>query len=192
MIYEGYLVYHAAAIIEKHTNEVTLILGNSGTGKTTFALEAVKSKRFDFVAEDKVLLDPDNNRVIGSGNIHLKDNSIEYYQSYISGISLINGGTSEKKYGAFILPEYFRESGILSKVVVLNQNNLSEKSFVKRVTDFNDKRSLIELSQQGLYLGDEKDVYEHACNHLINTDFYEVYRKHEINFNVYCRNVLMV
>ncbi len=185
LIYGGYFVYHASAIAEKTSNKVTMILGASGTGKTTFALEAVKSNLYNFISEDKVAVNPINNAIFGSSIIHLKEDSKNKYNNFVRNISLINGGTTEKKYEAYISPKFYTHSGTLNQVIILNQDHNLEKSFFRKVSTIKDIKMLVDASQRNLYLHNEKQVYEQACNKLFELPFYELYRQNNINFQVY-------
>ncbi|MDR0920148.1 MAG: hypothetical protein LBM93_13035 [Oscillospiraceae bacterium] len=185
LIYNGYFVYHASAISERSNNNVIMILGESGSGKTTFALEAVKSNLYNFISEDKVVINPQNNTIFGSSIIHLKEDSKNKYNNFVGGISLINGGTTEKKYEAYIPPSLFAHSGELNQIIILNQGYFLDTSFCRKLTDVKSIKSILDISQRNLYLSNEKQIYEQACNKLLEMPIYELYRKNKINFQVY-------
>lgn len=189
LICGGYFVYHASAIIFKGSNKVIVILGQSGTGKTTFALEAVKSDLFNFISEDKIVINPQNNEVYGSPTIHLREDGISKYNDCISNISLINGGIQGKKYEACIVPKYHIYSGKLHQVIILNQECVSEVSLFRRVMDTRYLRMCMQKSQKSIYLYNKKNVYEHACDKLFEAPVYELYRHNETNFQVYRRSM---
>lgn len=189
----GYLVYHAAAIVEKDSNLTTIILGKSGSGKTTFTLEAVQSRKYYFVSEDKVLINPSDNSVIGTPTIHLREDRKNKYNELIDNMSLINGGKSEKKYQCNICEKYYKKSGNLHQVIILNQEYDSKKSFLRKVLQEESIKSIIEASQSNIYLNTERRVKEQAYNKIFEFPIFELYRSSEdTNFDVFinsCRKI---
>jgi hypothetical protein len=186
LIYHGYFVYHASAIVQKVTNKSIMILGISGSGKTTFALEAVKSEVYSFLSEDKVIIDPSCDSIYGSPIVHLRNNSKDRYDDLITDLSLINGGTMGKKYQAYIQHQYYKISATVKQIIILNQKYQFEKSFYRKITDKEEAVSIINNSQRALYLTNEKQFYEQACNKLLSYPIYELYHnENELNFQVF-------
>lgn len=187
LIWNNYFFYHASAIIQKSTNESIMILGNSGSGKTTFALEAVKSGEYYFLSEDKVIVDPSHNLIYGSPIVHLRANSKDKYNKLITNLSLINGGTTERKYQAYIKTQYYHQSAMLKEIIILNQDYFAiDKSFIRMITDKPVAENSIDISQRDLYLKNEIAVYKKARNYLLAHPIFELYHiQDDLNFKVF-------
>lgn len=187
-IHAGLFVYHASAIVEKETNKAILILGKSGSGKTTFALEAVKRNKYSFLSEDKVILDPLNNKLFGSPIVHLKENGLIGYRNYVKNLSLINGGTTEKKYQGKICSKFHSNSGILKEVIILNQDSFSSESSFNILSNPCRIKQIFDVSQENIYNASEKQAYLSAYSKLLDFPIYELYHNsREINFHVFDR-----
>lgn len=187
-IHAGFFVYHASAIVEKNTDNSILILGKSGSGKTTFAMEAVKSGDYRLLSEDKVIIDPLNNILFGSPIVHLKENGRISYSNYVENISLINGGTTEKKYQGQICSKFHTYSGILKKVIILNQEGLSLVSSFHTLSDLSKAKRIFDISQKNIYTTNERQAYISAYSKLLCFPLFELYHSpNEINFHVFAR-----
>jgi HprK-related kinase B len=53
---KGYAMVHASAVVRAGTDEATIFLGNSGSGKSSLALQLIERGGFDFLSNDRVLL----------------------------------------------------------------------------------------------------------------------------------------
>lgn len=190
LIYGGYLIYHASAIVKRNTNHATMVIGRNNSGKTTFALEAVKSGAYQLLAEDKVVMNPLNNVIFGGKSIHLRADRRDAYMDFLENRSLINGGVTERKYQASIRPEFYRNTGRLCQVIILNQDYDTSVSFSKKVT-FNEKMKLIiEHAQKNLYIDSEKEVYNKSIKKIFDVPVYELYRSQEdTNYAVFQRDI---
>ncbi|GEM_PF-6872025 len=188
-IHVGLMIYHASAIVEKNTNNAILILGKSGTGKTTFALEAVKSGNYSLLSEDKVILNPLNNNLFGSEVVHLKETGLIRYGNYVKNLSLINGGTTEKKYQGQIHSKYHVHSGILKEVIILNQDNSSSVSFFHMLSDADKIKRIFDISQKNVYITNEMQAYINAYYKLLCFPIFELYHNtFDINYYVFERS----
>ena len=185
-IYAGYCVYHAAAIIDKINNATILILGLSGTGKTTFALDAVKSGRYKLISEDKVIFDPAMGIVYGNSFVHIKQEDLNKFANIVNDVVLINGGNTQRKYQACINKENYCHYGKVNKVIILNQNYNDENSFCKIIIDKSEIKKLIKYTQQDIYLSTESKTKEDAIKILLNYPVFELYRNSkDRSFQIY-------
>lgn len=187
-IHVGLMVYHASAIVENNTSNAILILGKSGSGKTTFALEAVKSGNYSLLSEDKVILDPLNNNLFGSAVVHLKETGLIRYGNYVKNLSLINGGTTEKKYQGQIHSKLHVHSGVLKEVIILNQDDFSLISSFHALSDLDKIRRIFDISQKNIYITSEKQAYLNAYSKLLCFPLFELYHNSfDINYHVFER-----
>lgn len=186
LLYEGYFVFHAAAIIEKETEKSILILGKSGMGKTTFAMEAVKSGKYRLISEDKVIMNPQNKKLYGSQIAHLRKDAKDKYRRWIMDLSVINGGTEHRKYQAVLQPEFYSFNGILDRVIILNQKYSDCKSFCRLIMNSKEVKDNIILSQENMYLDNEMGLFERACKELMKYPILELYHtERDLNFEVF-------
>jgi HprK-related kinase B len=56
VIDQGYAMVHASAVARAGTDEISIFLGNSGSGKSSVALQLIERGGYDFVSNDRVLL----------------------------------------------------------------------------------------------------------------------------------------
>ena len=56
LVERGYAMVHASAVVRADSDEATIFLGNSGSGKSSLALQLIERGGFDYVSNDRVLL----------------------------------------------------------------------------------------------------------------------------------------
>lgn len=93
--------YHGASI--KYKEKTFVFLGESGGGKTTLTAYLVSRSDFEYVAEDILIIDYDNNNILPfTRPLHLREDSIKIlekeYGLDMTGINLLTIG----KYNRFI------------------------------------------------------------------------------------------
>lgn len=184
-IAHGYHVYHASGIYDMVKEEAFLVVGPSGTGKTTFALEAVKRGPYRIISEDKVILNPKTNQIFGCAIVHVKENDMDQYKVFTNHYSLINGGYN-KKY-SFILPEkYYKRYGNFNHTVFLNQSYEDERPVFCEIKKEEKCMKLFNQSQDGIYLPNEQKERDQAYQYIKSKPVFELYRGNErYNFKVY-------
>lgn len=67
MLRRGYVMVHGSAVARTDSEEAFVFLGNSGSGKSSVALQLIERGGWDFVSNDRVLLKVENDgiRVVG-------------------------------------------------------------------------------------------------------------------------------
>jgi HprK-related kinase B len=53
---QGYAMLHASAVVAANDDQAAIFLGNSGSGKSSLALQLIEAGGYDFVSNDRVLL----------------------------------------------------------------------------------------------------------------------------------------
>jgi HprK-related kinase B len=56
LVETGYAMVHASAVVRSGTDEASIFLGNSGSGKSSLALQLIERGGYDFLSNDRVLL----------------------------------------------------------------------------------------------------------------------------------------
>lgn len=56
LLTQGYAMVHASAIVDKTNGEALVFLGNSGSGKSSLALQLIERGGYDFLSNDRVLM----------------------------------------------------------------------------------------------------------------------------------------
>ena len=54
---------HASGVVRTGSDEASIFLGNSGSGKSSLALQLIERGGFDYLSNDRVLLKVDRDRV---------------------------------------------------------------------------------------------------------------------------------
>lgn len=67
LVRRGYAMLHASAVVETGSDMVTVFLGNSGSGKSSLALQLIERGGYDFLSNDRVLLRVEKGRVHAVG-----------------------------------------------------------------------------------------------------------------------------
>jgi|CXWL01.1.fsa_nt_gi HprK-related kinase B len=67
LVERGYSMLHASAVVRTGTDEATIFLGNSGSGKSSLALQLIERGGYDFLSNDRVLLRVEKGRVHAVG-----------------------------------------------------------------------------------------------------------------------------
>lgn len=100
---------------------------------------------------------------------------------------MINGGTTERKYQAYIKTQYYHQSAMLKEIIILNQEYFAiDKSFIRVITDKSLAENSIDISQRDLYLKNEIAVYKQARNYLLAHPTSELYHiQDDLNFEVF-------
>jgi HprK-related kinase B len=67
LLARGYVMVHASAVVDAATGQALVFLGNSGSGKSSVALQLIERGGYDFLSNDRVLMRsrPDGVRVFG-------------------------------------------------------------------------------------------------------------------------------
>ncbi len=63
----GYVMVHASAVVGQHDGAARVFLGNSGSGKSSLALQLIERGGFDFLSNDRVLLRAERGVVTAAG-----------------------------------------------------------------------------------------------------------------------------
>jgi HprK-related kinase B len=56
LLAKGYAMVHASAIVDRANDETLVFLGNSGSGKSSLALQLIERGGYDFLSNDRVLM----------------------------------------------------------------------------------------------------------------------------------------
>jgi HprK-related kinase B len=56
LVDKGYAMLHASAVVRADVDEAMIFLGNSGSGKSSLALQLIERGGFDYLSNDRVLL----------------------------------------------------------------------------------------------------------------------------------------
>jgi HprK-related kinase B len=56
LVERGYAMLHGSAVVRAGGDDATIFLGNSGSGKSSLALQLIETGGYDFVSNDRVLL----------------------------------------------------------------------------------------------------------------------------------------
>jgi HprK-related kinase B len=67
LVEHGYAMLHASGVVRHDSDEVTIFLGNSGSGKSSLALQLIERGGYDFLSNDRVLLRVEKDRVHAVG-----------------------------------------------------------------------------------------------------------------------------
>lgn len=186
----GYHVYHACGIYDYKEERAFLVAGASGTGKTTFALEALGSERYRVISEDKVVINPMTGEMYGSPIVHVKEAAMERYQAYMNQYQIINGGTQCKKYSFLLHENYYMRSANLCYTIFLNQSDEQECSKLQHINDERRYRKVYKESQDGIYLPNEAIEEDKAYEYIKSRPVFELYRnKEDLNFEVFQRDI---
>lgn len=64
---QGYVMVHASAIVDAASGEALVFLGNSGSGKSSLALQLIERGGYEFLSNDRVLMRADHDTVWVAG-----------------------------------------------------------------------------------------------------------------------------
>ncbi len=68
LLERGYAMVHASAVVDaRKGGEATVFLGNSGSGKSSLALQLIERGGYDFLSNDRVLMRANNGKVSVAG-----------------------------------------------------------------------------------------------------------------------------
>ena len=62
LVERGYVMLHASGVVRTGSDEATIFLGNSGSGKSSVALQLLERGGYDYLSNDRVLLRMDKGR----------------------------------------------------------------------------------------------------------------------------------
>jgi HprK-related kinase B len=67
LVERGYVMLHSSGVVRTGTDEATIFLGNSGSGKSSVALQLLERGGYDYLSNDRVLLRVDKGRTHAIG-----------------------------------------------------------------------------------------------------------------------------
>ncbi|MDR2406514.1 MAG: hypothetical protein LBE13_00150 [Bacteroidales bacterium] len=184
---KGYLVYHASAILDRNTKKSIILLGSSGSGKTTFVMEAVKSGNYYFISDDRIVMNPNNKQIFGSPVVHLRSNAGNEYNYIIENKMLINGGIKEKKHQALIKECFYTNRAVCNCCIFLKQYDNNTSSFLEKINN-DECDDMFYNSQENLYSLFEKEKYQAAIKAIKSFEIFKLsHVERDKNFEVFLR-----
>ena len=92
LVANNYFVLHAAGIVDEDCN-LYIIIGESQSGKSTFVLDALTRGNYKIISDDRLLISPDMNMVLGNSRyVRCCMSDVSNYSKAADSITAINSG----------------------------------------------------------------------------------------------------
>ena len=163
----GMGVVHGGTV--KHVNEdgAILVCGTSGSGKTTFCLDAILSGRYLMCSEDRSVIDLETLEVKGNPVVHVYSNRLE--NSFLSSCEKIRSGSCDK-YSCVLDQALFVNRCRINRVVFVGKGDVSK---CERVKDSEKDKKLRQMLFD-IYTIKEENEIVHCLTALKTLNVYQV------------------